>query len=622
MISKNSLKNHRLISNNIIIYLICAILFLGSFFIRLPLNKQYNYVNSDATWHVLLTLKAYDETSIKEHKFLPINTLGNENNKFINNGPSLITDKEGNNYYTSFSPAGFMAPYLFIKVLNLPINELSLYIFNSVLCILSIILSCKLFTKIFKDNINRNYIILITCIIYFFQNEVMQSQGIVYWHQSLFQVMLLLQLNLFTDLKNKKRMIQFLIVSILNPYIEWTGYIGNIGFALAFFIQGTKVENKNISISLTALKKSMGMIIASIVAFSIYTLHFLLNIPSKLFFSELKLRFFARGTDSRGINALLKGYINSYGYIIIIILIILIITLLNKETRNLLCKNIKENYLMWIVIAFPIIENFVMMNHAITYTFDRLKVIIFLILIFLTLFYVWQNYLENKVITYIIAFASLFIISITNIVSYGFINNNYIWEENYLEDNQTLANYIKSKYTENNSILVKEGWRSWGYQQSLYDRNIYCSDLYSVEECLNRAIESNKEYVIIFIETIGKWDKAKYTKCLVYDINNAQLSFVKVDDNGKLIINDKLNAIQVSILTDENWENGVSRKENKILLENTPYNILTLINSKKLSMNDNIVNILNIDYDKAWITIEVEDNKEIFKYPNRIEIIK
>ena len=63
---------------------------------------EINYLDSDATWHTLLTMQAYDETPISQHKFLPIVSLGGVDNKGISWG-ATIPDKEGNFYYTSFS---------------------------------------------------------------------------------------------------------------------------------------------------------------------------------------------------------------------------------------------------------------------------------------------------------------------------------------------------------------------------------------------------------------------------------------------------------------------------------------------------------------------------------------
>lgn len=172
---------------------------------RAPINQNLNYYNSDATWYTLLTIEAYDQNPISVHKFLPINIFGDESNKFINNEPSLVNDRYGNNYYISFSPVGFVALYLFMKLFRLPINELSLYTFNSILCGISLILLIKLFKSIFSNNIDEKYIVLSTTLLYLFQNEIMHSHGITYWHQSIFQVMLILQILMFIEYKNKKK---------------------------------------------------------------------------------------------------------------------------------------------------------------------------------------------------------------------------------------------------------------------------------------------------------------------------------------------------------------------------------------------------------------------------------
>ena len=46
-------------------------------------SKDIQYKNSDATWHTLLTIKAYSQTPVSVHKFVPIVTLGDINNKHI-----------------------------------------------------------------------------------------------------------------------------------------------------------------------------------------------------------------------------------------------------------------------------------------------------------------------------------------------------------------------------------------------------------------------------------------------------------------------------------------------------------------------------------------------------------
>jgi hypothetical protein len=211
---------------------ICLLLAVVSIIIRIPDFKHNDFHNSDATWHVLHTLRCYEETPISTHKFLPIVTLGAAEDKFITWG-ATIPDQYGNYYYTSFSPAGFVAPYLFMKLLRIPISLMGLYAFNLVLLILCFIFTATLFCKLFKI-IGKNYIWLMSAVIYLFQPEIMQGQGITYWPHSLYQLIFLLQLNLLFSVYTRKNYLFMLLLCFLGAYTEWTGYCVNIGIALMY----------------------------------------------------------------------------------------------------------------------------------------------------------------------------------------------------------------------------------------------------------------------------------------------------------------------------------------------------------------------------------------------------
>lgn len=78
-------------------------------------NEKIYYKNFDATYHTLLTIKAYNATSISRHHFLPIVSLGNKNDKYIT-WRATIPDKYGNYYYISFPLGGFIIPWIFFKL--------------------------------------------------------------------------------------------------------------------------------------------------------------------------------------------------------------------------------------------------------------------------------------------------------------------------------------------------------------------------------------------------------------------------------------------------------------------------------------------------------------------------
>ena len=85
---------------------------------------EINYYNSDATWHVLYTIEAYNETPISEHLFLPLVSMGAEQDKYIPWG-ACVQGRNGNYYYTSFSPLGYFLPWLFMKLFSPAVSSIA-----------------------------------------------------------------------------------------------------------------------------------------------------------------------------------------------------------------------------------------------------------------------------------------------------------------------------------------------------------------------------------------------------------------------------------------------------------------------------------------------------------------
>lgn len=225
-------------SYRIIFVSFLMVLFVWLYMFRKPYDGE-GFILSDATYHVLLTMEAYEETPVYVHRYLPIQSLGGEYNKGIVNGSSIIMDDVGNNYYVSFSSLGFLAPYLFCKLLRLGLTIDSLYLFNSVIMFL-----CAIITAAIVYSLFHNEIIAYTgAVIYLFMPEIMYTQGIVYWHHSLSQLFLGIQLLLFVMLYvnnvHKCRLLMkivFYVVAFLYAYNEWTGYVSNVGVALGIII--------------------------------------------------------------------------------------------------------------------------------------------------------------------------------------------------------------------------------------------------------------------------------------------------------------------------------------------------------------------------------------------------
>lgn len=477
-------------------------------------NKEMNYLNSDATWHTLLTITAYNKTPISIHKFLPIVSLGNQDDKNIPWG-ATIPDKNGNYYYTSFTAPMYFLPYLFFKIFHLKANERDLYLFNSLLLLISVSLWFTLLLKVFAKNKNAIFISFLGTLIYIFSPEIFHGMGIVYWAQSVFQVSFLIQLLAFYSYKYENSNFAkkiFYVFCFLNPYIEWTGYVANVGFAFAELIFVVKSEQrKNAIISV--------LIIASLtcLSFAFYCLHYLLNVDAKLFFETVKQRFLARNiSTSVPISSLLTGYFTSFKYLWIILFGFVCVILAKTE------KIYINHRILIFVIAFPLLENILMKEHSISYTYDRMKLAFLISFLSCVLL---ENIFSQKLIplkksllekSCVFVFASFF--CLMNLKSY-LRNQNYNWQASYRTQNKEFASYINSFYPD--SILCIPNCAVRGYMNMLFGRGIYeWRNLESLEE---NAKQNDKTYVIQLEAEGEPWNMLKFTGAKIKNIKTQEI---------------------------------------------------------------------------------------------------
>jgi hypothetical protein len=503
------------LASRYLVSIICFIMISFSIIIRTPKIDKYIFHNADALYHVLLTMQAFEETPSSVHNFLPIVTLGNSEDKGIKWG-GTIPDQSGNYYYTSFSPAGFLAPYLFTKLFHLPINIKSLYLFNSLLYILCFIGTARLFGSMFIDEQNKNTTILVVAFIYLFQPEIMHSQGIVYWHQSLYQLLFIFQLYLFFNLKNKRRLLTFFLLCLIGPYVEWTGYISNIGFAIAFLFSGNKKFNKSASL------KFLTVGILTVSSLVLHLMHFLSVMPWNVFFVSVYNRFICRSLGAGEsvficFAKLMKSFFISYGVMISIITIALIYILSIKVLRLDLLRTLKKYRVLGFILCFVMLENLLLRQHATVYSFDRIKAVLLLIFITLCIFSVLKNYFNNKLAN-LIVMSSLAVAAMVNVGYYMQNNNYYKREVDYLKNNRSIAKSINDRYSYENSILAHEEIPTRGYSNVLFQRGIYENT--SLDSARKIALSDNKQYVVLFKCTYNSCNLYDYSNYIVYDVIN------------------------------------------------------------------------------------------------------
>lgn len=373
-------------SFSIVIFL-TIILFTISVFLReIQFSGTKMVWNMDASYHVLLTAKAYDATSWTIHKFLPIVSLGKELDKHTPWG-ATIPDSKGNFYYTSFGTLGFLLPYLAFKLLAVEPSIQALSRLNFVIHFLSTVAFSLLIWRTLETiavSQTRRIIATITAAaIYIFSFESLYSHGIIYWHHSPWNLVWICQILCFqTFVVNEKPSFKlkgiYFLLCFISPLLEWTGFLGNIILAILPFLL-VELRKKQLY--------SKVVLAITVLCIGVYLFHFESVVGFDETLTALKYRFEARNAG-RGtkefyslIQDLFRDYTQSFGLVIWLAIGSLIIL-----RKKLLSQSGLHLKIALIASSFVVLENFLMVQHAVVYTFDRLKVIIPITLLVVALF--------------------------------------------------------------------------------------------------------------------------------------------------------------------------------------------------------------------------------------------
>lgn len=476
-------------------------------------DGEINYDNSDATWHMLLTIEAYDETPAADHLFLPIVSLGDADDKGISWG-SAIPDRKGNYYYTSFSPAGFFLPWLFFKVLHLPVAQRSLYIFNSFLFAISAALWAVFISEVYRDDRNGRLLSIIALLTYVISPELLHGMGITYWHQSIMQVTLILQLFAYRRMTVRgsgAAKLAFYLMALLNPYIEWTGYVANVGFALAELFRGWRSERK------VALARCLLLGCLTAASFGLFSLHYMLVVSPRAFLRELRNRFFARNfAASESLVSLFVGYLRSFCFLWALLLLLLLwLVVRDRKIR------MRQGLLLFLV-CFPLLENLLMKQHAVSYSYDRMKMIFPLSLLICEMARVLLAREEGRKWRTLALLALVILADALNLNAY-IGNEAYIWDIGYGTSNAQLAEYIEQEYAD--SVLACEGVPVRGYMNLLFRRGIY--EWTPPETTKEIAAAKEKRYAVtINVESIEE--------CNMYQLGGATVCDLTSDEEWQI----------------------------------------------------------------------------------------
>jgi hypothetical protein len=319
----------------------------------------------------------------------------------------------------------------------------------------------------------------------------MQGMGQVYWHQSLMQVLLAAQFLNFYHFKEKKIWrIAFFILCFLMPYVEWTGCIANVGFAIAlFFANGIHIKVRNVLwVFLSGL--------CTVGSLGVLALHYLTVIKWETFRQALQDRFMMRTRYAYASTfQLLWGYWKSFKTLWIVLIVLFVACVIAYRGIRWVRQWFSLFPMIW-VMCFPLLENLVMKEHAISYTYDRMKLVYPLMLLafigIVSLCMAWHGGGGNQRIP-IIILVLLLGISVYNVHTY--VNNTeLLWEADYREQNEEIAAYCIENYHED-SVYGMNGAAVRGYMNMLFQRGIY--ENVTEEELIDLAQESGASYAVL-----------------------------------------------------------------------------------------------------------------------------
>jgi hypothetical protein len=351
---------------------VVLVLWLVSVGVRFAMyDSQENVVDLDATYHVLLTVQAYRETPVSVHRFWPLVTLGTAPERGVPFG-TTVPDDHGIYYYTSFAPAGFLAPYLFFQITRLPLTPVSLMLFNLGIHLAATVLLCLLVRDVLRAlamSDDDSYApIIFAAATYLFSTESLFSHGLIYWHHSLFQVVWLGQLCLFFMLLRSREANTrvprwftpvFLGMAFLAPSVEWAGYIGNM--AIAGWLLWS------------ARAMAIGVLAATVVAGIAFLAHATSIIGLEPLVASLGHSFHQRGRAHGSLALLALGYVQSYFLLPLFALAAPLIVRARRAGGLGLTNSVVA---LIVVGTIPLVENLLLLQHATEYNFDRLKALI------------------------------------------------------------------------------------------------------------------------------------------------------------------------------------------------------------------------------------------------------
>lgn len=332
--------------------------------------------NLEASYHAILTAKAMLASPLSRHWGLPTVSLGQDNDKFVLWGATVATDS-GDYIYTSFPPAGFWLPAVLGYLRGGDIGLAGLVALNGALALASglllYVLVVRAVGRLDRPVWTARVAGLAAAVVYLTSTEALQSHGPVYWPHSMLQPLLLGLLlvldHLLTRPEGADRRKLLVVLGVLTAvacYTEWTAYVfAFLTGALILVVPWLRRRIMPAGLVLVAVAVATAAVLAA---------HFILVLGVDASVQAWKDRFLARsgsGSNTATLLDLQYGYALSFGGVILVVVVLLALAVFRPETPG------RRDAVGGIIVLFSltaVLENLLLRQHAMEFTFDRLKV--------------------------------------------------------------------------------------------------------------------------------------------------------------------------------------------------------------------------------------------------------
>ena len=262
----------------------------------------------------------------------------------------------------------------------------------------------------------------------------------------------------------------------------------------------------------------MGLTVLSGTAF---ILHYLTVLTPDQLFTLLLNRFLGRSAVVHDFNIVIwAAYIlmSFMAFICLPLILLLILIIVADKAKVKWGKSLVLRNNLWLLLIFliPLIENIIMNQHAIAYSYDRMKMVFILSFFTADLVNIFVKIGYKKVITLVIAIS--IITSGINLYAYN-TSQHYHWDAEYLTHNQEIADTIKQNFSDDEYVLGTNA-EMGGYLNLLFNRGIH--ELITKEELIQIARENDKPYAI-YLDAIDTpwnmfWNMAEITNFEIIEI--------------------------------------------------------------------------------------------------------